>query len=297
MFMAYDRMENHVKGKYRIGVVIPARNEEYFIQKVVESLPDFVDLAVVINDGSTDETQSILEAMNSSEKMHFINLKGEGVGAAIDAGHQYLIQHWHDQLFISVVMAGDGQMNPDDMEALVRPVIENTAEHAKGNRFAHHSGIDSMPGIRRRASQILSFFTGLASGQTIPDPQCGYTATHSDILREWNWKGSWKGYGYPNWWLMRLSEMGFRISQVPVKAIYDGQKSGIKVSTFFPKVSLMLLIGLHARIIRNSAKSPSIFLLVTWATYALGWIYNPLLFVVTHCTDRLHVATIKRDVE
>jgi len=91
-----------VKGEYRIGVVIPARNEEHFIQQVVETLPDFVDLAIVINDGSTDETQSILEAMTPSEKVHFINLNGEGVGAAIDAGHQYLLQHWHDQLFISV---------------------------------------------------------------------------------------------------------------------------------------------------------------------------------------------------
>ncbi len=188
-----------MKGEYRIGVVIPARNEEHFIQQVVETLPDFVDLAIVINDGSTDETQSILEAMTPSEKVHFINLNGEGVGAAIDAGHQYLLQHWHDQLFISVVMAGDGQMNPDDMEALLRPVIRNTADHSKGNRFAHPNGIDSMPNIRRRASQILSIFTGLASGQTTPDPQCGYTATHSDILREWNWKDSSVSfYGYEN---------------------------------------------------------------------------------------------------
>ena len=131
-----------MKGEYRIGVVIPARNEERFIQKVVETLPTFVDLAVVINDGSTDETQSILEAMESSEKVDIIKLDGEGVGAAIDAGHQYLLQHWPDQLFISVVMAGDGQMNPDDMEALLRPVIGNAADHAKGDRFAHPNGIE-----------------------------------------------------------------------------------------------------------------------------------------------------------
>ena len=91
--------------------------------------------------------------------------------------------------------------------------------------------------------------------------------------------------------------MGFQISHIPVKAIYEGQKSGIKLSTFFPKVSLMLLIGLHTRIIRNTRYSPSIFLIGTWTTYVLGWIYNPLLFVITHCFDRLHVATILRDVQ
>ena len=262
-----------MKGEYRIGVVIPARNEERFIQKVVETLPTFVDLAVVINDGSTDETQSILEAMESSEKVDIIKLDGEGVGAAIDAGHQYLLQHWPDQLFISVVMAGDGQMNPDDMEALLRPVIGNAADHAKGDRFAHPNGIESMPNIRRRASQILSFFTGLASGQTTPDPQCGYTATHSDILREWNWKDSWKGYGYPNFWLIRLSTLGYRISHVPVESIYGNEKSGIRQLSFLTKVGFMMAYRHHHRNISwlfSSRITPhTIFAAVA---YLIGWI-------------------------
>ena len=262
-----------MKGEYRIGVVIPARNEERFIQKVIETLPAFVDLAVIINDGSTDETQSILEAMEPSGKIHSINLNGEGVGAAIDAGHRYLLQHWHDQLFISVVMAGDGQMNPDDMEALLQPVLENSADYAKGNRFAHEEGVQAMPIIRRQASQILSFFTGLASGQTVPDPQCGYTATHSDILREWNWKDSWKGYGYPNFWLIRLSTLCCRIAHVPVESIYGNEKSGIRRLSFFTKVGLMMAYQHHHRNISwifSSRITPhTIFAAVA---YAIGWI-------------------------
>ena len=193
-----------------------------------------------------------------------------------------------------VVIAGDGQMDPDDMKYLLKPILEKKAHHVKGERLDRAG---KMPTYRRFGTFLLAILTTLACGQTIRDPQCGYTATSSEVLTNWNWRVSWKGYGYPNWWLMRLSEMGFAISHVPVKAIYDGQKSGIKLSSFFPKVSLMLLIGLHARIIRNSSRAPSIFLLGTWVTYILGWIYNPLLFVVTHCTDRLHVTMIRRDVK
>ena len=191
-------------------------------------------------------------------------------------------------------MAGDGQMDPDDMKSLLKPILEKKAHHVKGERLDRAG---KMPTYRRFGTFLLAILTTLACGQTIRDPQCGYTATSSEVLTKWNWKVSWKGYGYPNWWIMRLSEMGFAISHVPVKAIYDGQKSGIKLLSFFPKVSLMLLIGLHARIIRNSSRAPSIFLLGTWVTYILGWIYNPLLFVVTHCTDRLHVTMIRRDVK
>ncbi len=262
-----------MKGEYHIGVVIPAKNEELFIQKVVETLPSFVDLVVVINDGSTDETQSILDAMSPSVEMHNISLNGEGVGAAIDAGHQYLLQHWPEHLFISVVMAGDGQMNPNDMGGLLQPVLQNTADHAKGNRFAHQNGINSMPNIRRQASRMLSFFTGLASGQAIPDPQCGYTATHCDILREWNWQDSWKGYGYPNFWLIRLSTLGCRIAHVPVEPIYGAEKSGIRRLSFFIKVGLMMAYRHHHRniswIFSNRITPHTLFATVA---YAIGWI-------------------------
>lgn len=262
-----------MKGEYRIGVVIPARNEQQFIQKVLETLPSFVDLAIVVNDGSTDETQSILDAMSPTVEMHCIALDGEGVGAAIDAGHQYLLQYWQDDQFISVVMAGDGQMNPSDMNALLKPVLDGRADYSKGNRFAHHNGTNSMPNVRRQASRILSVFTGLASGQAIPDPQCGYTATQSDILREWDWKSSWKGYGYPNFWLIRLSTQGYRIAHVPVESIYGSEKSGIQRFSFFAKVGMMMAYRHHHRNISwifSSRITPHT--LFAAVAYAIGWI-------------------------
>jgi hypothetical protein len=183
------------------------------------------------------------------------------------------LQHWQEELFISVVMAGDGQMNPTDMEALLQPVLHNTADYAKGNRFAHQNGIQSMPNIRRRASRILSIFTGLASGQAIPDPQCGYTATHCEILREWNWKNSWKGYGYPNYWLIRLSTLGCRIAHVPVESVYGTEKSGIRRLSFFTKVGLMMAYQHHHRNISwifSSRITPHT--LFAAIAYAIGWI-------------------------
>lgn len=262
-----------MKGEYSIGVVIPAKNEERFIQKVVETLPDFVDVAIVVNDGSTDRTLSLVENMDSLVELHCISLNGEGVGAAIDAGHRFLMDRWPDTQFISVVMAGDGQMNPDDMERLLEPVVQNRAEYSKGNRFTHQKGLETMPKIRRRASKILSFFTGLAAGQDTPDPQCGYTATHCEVLREWKWTDSWKGYGYPNFWLIRLSTLGCRITHVPVESIYGEEKSGIRRLTFFAKVSLMMAYRHHHRNLSwvfSSRVTPHT--LFAGIAYAIGWI-------------------------
>ena len=268
-----------------IGVVIPARNEAEHLPGVLSGIPSFVDKVVVVDDGSTDGTGEL------AGEVELVRLEGEGVGSAIDHGHRRLLEVM-DSEFISVVMAGDGQMDPDDMESLLAPIINRQAHHSKGERLDRAG---KMPLYRRVGTFILSILTTLACGQTIRDPQCGYTATSSKVLKSWNWEHSWKGYGYPNWWLMRLSEKGWQISHVPVKAIYEGQKSGIRLSSFLPKVALMLLIGLHTRIIRNTLNNPSLPLVITWVTYVAGWIYNPLLFVVTHLSDRIHVSHILRD--
>ena len=269
-----------------IGVVIPARNESEHLSGVLSGIPSFVDKVVVVDDGSTDGTGEL------AGDAELVRLEGEGVGSAIDHGHRRLLEVM-DSEFISVVMAGDGQMDPDDMESLIAPIINRQAHHSKGERLDRAG---KMPLHRRIGTFILSILTTLACGQTIRDPQCGYTATSSEVLKSWNWERSWKGYGYPNWWLMALSEKGWRISHVPVRAIYEGQKSGIRVSSFLPKVALMLLVGLHSRIIRNTLNNPSLPIVITWVTYIAGWVYSPLLFVVTHLSDRIHVSQIMRDV-
>ncbi|MBT7243839.1 MAG: glycosyltransferase family 2 protein [Euryarchaeota archaeon] len=268
-----------------VGVVIPARNEAEHLAEVLSTIPDFVDKVVVVDDGSTDGTGKL--AVN----VELVTLTGEGVGAAIDAGHRRMLELF-DQEFVSVVIAGDGQMDPSDMEKLISPIIEGKAHHSKGERLDRAG---KMPFYRRIGTFLLAILTTLACGQNISDPQCGYTATSSKVLKTWDWDRSWKGYGYPNWWLMRLAENGWRIKHVPVRAIYSGQRSGIKVSTFLPKVSLMLLIGLHSRIIRNTIKKPSIVLVITWATYLTGWLYHPVAFLIAHITDRMHVRNILRD--
>jgi glycosyltransferase involved in cell wall biosynthesis len=268
-----------------VGVVIPARNEAEHLAEVLSTIPDFVDKVVVVDDGSTDGTGKL--AVN----VELVTLTGEGVGAAIDAGHRRMLELF-DQEFVSVVIAGDGQMDPSDMEMLISPIIEGKAHHSKGERLDRAG---KMPFYRRIGTFLLAILTTLACGQNISDPQCGYTATSSKVLKTWDWDRSWKGYGYPNWWLMRLAENGWRIKHVPVRAIYSGQRSGIKVSTFLPKVSLMLLIGLHSRIIRNTIKKPSIVLVITWATYLTGWLYHPVAFLIAHITDRVHVRKILRD--
>ena len=73
---------------WHVGVVIPAKNEELFIDTVLETLPTFVDSVVVIDDGSSDGTSKVANKyQDQSYNLTVIRLDGKGVGAAIDTGH------------------------------------------------------------------------------------------------------------------------------------------------------------------------------------------------------------------
>ena len=256
---------------WRVGVVIPARNEEASIREVLETLPKHVDLAVVINDGSTDRTAQEANVAKAPCEVIVLEKTGNGVGASIDAGHRCLLERLA-RPFVSVVMAGDGQMNPDDMVGLVRPILDGNADHVKGNRKRHTQGYGDMPRYRKLASAVLGFFTSLAAGQSIQDPQCGYTATSSKVLDHWDWKRSWKGYGYPNFWLIHLSRGGWRIAERPVQSIYRNETSGIRPLFFFLSVGVMMAVEHHRRnlawLVPPYMLPHSIFALIA---YVLGW--------------------------
>ncbi len=71
---------------WAIGVVIPARNESEHLPGVLSTIPKFVDKIVVVDDGSTDGTGGLVG------DAELVTLSGEGVGAAIDNGHQRLLK-------------------------------------------------------------------------------------------------------------------------------------------------------------------------------------------------------------
>ena len=258
---------------WHVGVVIPAKDEELFIGAVLDTIPNFVDSVVVIDDGSSDDTSKVAKTyQDKSYNLTVIRLEGIGVGGAIDAGHIEMLRNCPEP-FVSVVMAGDGQMDPNDVTKVITPIIEQRCDYVKGNRFIHVDGVGNMPKVRRFASQILAFLTTLAAGIAISDPQCGYTATSHNVLKEWNWAKSWDKYGYPNYWLIELSRLSFSVVEVPVKSIYGSEKSNLKMLRFLFSVGIMMLVMLHKRclsmLFNRNVVPHSIFSLVA---YSIGWI-------------------------
>src|SRR6478736_1844819 len=146
-----------------ISVVIPAHNEEKLISKAIHACPDFVDKIIVINDLSSDKTRQIVEAeTKSNSRLILINHEiNQGVGGAIATGYKWSRDNDMD---IAVVMAGDAQMDPLDMPALLDAIIDDGIDYAKGNRLFVGDVREKMPAFRYYGNQLLSLMTKMASG-------------------------------------------------------------------------------------------------------------------------------------
>ena len=117
------RNESHMYNNKSICVVVPAYKEETQIGRVIETMPDYVDNIVVVDDASPDQTKDTVKAyMASSDRIVLIeHKKNQGVGGAIVSGYKWACGH---DAQVTVVMAGDGQMDPDDLPAKIETILD-----------------------------------------------------------------------------------------------------------------------------------------------------------------------------
>lgn len=231
-------------------MVVPAFNVASRVGRVIETLPSWIDRVIVVDDGSRDETSAVAKQsarLGLEVHAHTIN---RGVGAAIVTGYKRAIADGDHRADVVVVMAGDGQMDPADLPALLAPVTDGTAHYAKGNRLHHRSVLRVMPPVRLLGNVALSSLTRTATGLShVGDSQCGYTAIRREALEAIELDGLWPRYGYPNDLLSALARRGLRVVDVVVRPIYEGAPSGIRWSDALVTIPRILARAAARRVV------------------------------------------------
>jgi len=229
--------KNHI-----IGVVVPAHNEEKLIAQTINAMPDFIDNIIIVDDASTDRTSPIVRdiAITNNKIILISHEKNRGVGGAISTGYIWCRDHDVD---IAVVMAGDGQMDPADLPALLEPMVKDHADYTKGNRLITGEAWKKIPRIRYLGNSILSFMTKIASGYWhVTDSQTGYTAINKKALHLLPIENIYPRYGMPNDFLVTLNIYNMRVKDVPVRPVYGiGEKSGIRLSRDIFKIFFLII--------------------------------------------------------
>lgn len=176
------------------------------------------------------------------------HLKNGGVGAAIASGYLWAREN---HIFCTAVMAGDGQMDPAELEKICLPVVDGTCDYSKGNRLKHPAALEIIPRTRLFGNSILSILTKIASGYwKVSDTQTGYTAIGLDALRAIKLNEIYPRYGMPNDLLVKLNIQNCKLKEVVIKPVYNiGEQSKMKIHKVIPMISFLLLKSFWKRIV------------------------------------------------
>lgn len=231
--------------KKSIAVVVPAYNESKLIRRTIETVPDFVDKIIVVDDCSTDSTNRIIEnCMYDNDKLKLItHARNMGPGAAAKTGYRYALDKGFD---VICLMDGDAQMDPADLNRIIDPVINGEADYSKGNRFV-------IPIWKYFGNVVLSFMTRVLTGYKISDCQGNYSAMSKDAMGSIGIDDVYDGYGFPNDILCRLSMAGRQVQDVNTNPIYGiGEVTGITLREVVPRISWLFARLFYRKMVRRT---------------------------------------------
>jgi glycosyltransferase involved in cell wall biosynthesis len=242
--------------------VVPAFNEADKIARTIRSIPGFVDHVLVVDDGSADATAKIAARSGRRGLEVIVHPANRGVGAAIATGYRRALALEADA---TAVMAGDAQMDPAYLPDLLDKVTASGFGFSKANRFFAPESFEGMPRHRVFGNIVLSFMTKLASGYWhLFDPQNGYTAVRTEVLKRIPLDHVAKRYSFENDLLIHLNIQQVSAVDVPVPAVYGEEVSSISLRKVVPELMNLLFAGFWRRI---------------WYRYVL-WSFSPIALLL-----------------
>lgn len=222
----------------RLSIIIPAFNEErtinYILKKVYKvNLKNIEKEIIIINDGSTDDTQKIIKDFllsHSREKIRLIShKKNQGKGSAIKTGIKMATGDY------ILIQDADLEYDPQQYEKLLTPILENKTKVVYGTRLKR------LPNLKKDEKNIRFFFhylgnkalsllTSILYKQWITDMETGYKIFPKNALKNIHLNS--KGFEIEPEITAKLLKSGLKIYEVPITTTPRGYKEGKKLNTF-----------------------------------------------------------------
>lgn len=206
---------------------MPGFNESTRIKKVLSDLDDKGYKVIFVDDGSSDNTKSII--LNSKFKNvklieHKINL---GKGAALKTGCEYAFSHGADAV---ILMDSDGQHSINDIPRFVDKLETREHDVVFGSRNLNLG----VPFIRYIGNKVASVIVNLMFGIYVSDLVSGYRALTKKAYEKAKWSHSRPpGYGVETEMIIRVKKANLKYCEIPVETIYFDNYKGVSILDAF----------------------------------------------------------------
>lgn len=221
----------------RIGVVIPALNEEDAIAKVIGDIPGWVDETIVADNGSNDKTAA--EAKGAGALV--VSEPEPGYGGACLAGIAAL-----EQADVVVFLDGDYSDHPEEMADLVDPIVTGAADMVIGSRVTGESEAGSLTLPQRFGNWLATRLIRLIWGHRYTDLG-PFRAIAMPALRQLRMAD--RNFGWTVEMQVRAAEEGLRVREVPVRyrqRIGVSKVSGTVSGSVKAGIKILYIIGRQA---------------------------------------------------
>ena len=199
----------------KIVIGIPAYNEEKNIASVLIKLKKISQDIIVCNDGSNDLTGKIAKELGAIVIEHKKNL---GYGSAIKS---IFLKAHEINADVLVTFDADGQHRIEDINTILEPIKNNSADIVIGSRFLNNN--QEIPKYRKMGIKAITKLTNVTGGTKITDSQSGFRAYNKKILDKIIPQES--GMGISTEILIKAQKADFKITEVPITILYDGDTS------------------------------------------------------------------------
>jgi len=233
-----------------IAVVIPCYRVRNTVLGVIARIGADVSRIYCVDDACPEQSGAhIADHCTDPRVIVLRNPENRGVGGAMTEGYRQALV---DGMEIVVKIDGDGQMAPELLPVLVRPLLAGEADYAKGNRFHSPRDLKTMPIIRLLGNACLSFFTKVSCGYwNIFDPTNGYTAIHRAALAQIPLDRVAPRYFFESDMLFNLNIIRAVVTDIPMAAHYNGEVSSLRIRRVVPQFIAGNLRNLARRIFYN----------------------------------------------
>ncbi|HEX7342238.1 MAG TPA: glycosyltransferase family 2 protein [Rhodanobacteraceae bacterium] len=211
----------------RIAVVIPCHRVARQLPGVIAAVGPEVGWILVVDDACPEGSGDVIAASCHDPRVSVLrHARNQGVGAAVLTGYAAALK---TAAQVVVKLDGDGQMDPSMIPVLADPLLQGSADYAKGNRFYRVRDVAGMPTVRLIGNVLLSFLTKLSSGYwQLFDPTNGFTAIDRELLAQIDFTRVARRYFFESDMLYHLNLLRAVVVEVPMPASYGDAPSGLR---------------------------------------------------------------------